>query len=292
MGRFAIPHLMRYIVFGNALVYLIAMVYPEIVYFLNFMPTMILRGQVWRLFSFVFVPTLGSPFSAILSLFCYYWIGAALERTMGAFRFGMYYMVGWLAVIISGFALYFIFPGDPIALIYSQMSYFNQTLFISMATLFPNVGILMFFFIPLKAKWAGIISAAFIVVEFITAALPIKILILVSFLPYLLFFLPGFFKGLKDKNRRREFERKMAYGQNMREQAQRRQNAGPFRYNISNIEGKDPEAGKIIKQAFHRCCICGITEIDDPEMSFRYCSSCNGNFEYCENHIRNHEHKV
>lgn len=41
----------------------------------------------------------------------------------------------------------------------------------------------------------------------------------------------------------------------------------------------------------HRCEVCGITEVDDPNMEFRYCSKCFSNKCYCKNHIKNHEHK-
>ena len=45
------------------------------------------------------------------------------------------------------------------------------------------------------------------------------------------------------------------------------------------------------KEVIHKCVVCGITEKEDPKMDFRYCSKCSGKKCYCENHIRNHEHK-
>lgn len=42
----------------------------------------------------------------------------------------------------------------------------------------------------------------------------------------------------------------------------------------------------------HRCTVCGRTEKDAPDLQFRYCSKCHGNFEYCEDHIRDHEHRT
>ena len=35
---------------------------------------------------------------------------------------------------------------------------------------------------------------------------------------------------------------------------------------------------------------CGRTELDHPELEFRYCSKCNGNYEYCQDHLFTHEH--
>lgn len=50
-------------------------------------------------------------------------------------------------------------------------------------------------------------------------------------------------------------------------------------------------AVKVEKKAKHRCEVCGRTEKEVPDMMFRYCSKCEGSFEYCEDHIQNHEHR-
>ena len=40
----------------------------------------------------------------------------------------------------------------------------------------------------------------------------------------------------------------------------------------------------------HKCAICDRTELDCPEMQFRFCSKCDGNYEYCEEHLYTHTH--
>lgn len=42
--------------------------------------------------------------------------------------------------------------------------------------------------------------------------------------------------------------------------------------------------------AVHRCAICGRTELDDPNLEFRYCSKCEGNYEFCQDHLFLHIH--
>ena len=44
------------------------------------------------------------------------------------------------------------------------------------------------------------------------------------------------------------------------------------------------------KGYLHKCAVCGITDADDPNMEFRYCSKCNGYYCYCMKHINNHVH--
>ena len=61
----------------------------------------------------------------------------------------------------------------------------------------------------------------------------------------------------------------------------------------------DPKHGKIIniykpsdQKAMHKCAICGRTEKDDDSLEFRFCSKCNGSYEYCSDHLYTHEHKT
>lgn len=42
--------------------------------------------------------------------------------------------------------------------------------------------------------------------------------------------------------------------------------------------------------AMHECAVCHRTELDDPELEFRYCSKCDGNYEYCQDHLFTHKH--
>ena len=40
----------------------------------------------------------------------------------------------------------------------------------------------------------------------------------------------------------------------------------------------------------HKCTICGKTDKDDENMMFRYCSKCEGNYEFCQEHLYTHVH--
>lgn len=293
----AIPHLMRYIIFGSALVYVLYLFYPEVVFYLNFVPEAVLKGQVWRLITFIFIPNLGNPLLVLLSLYCYYWIGSALESVLGSFKFTFFYLVGIIAII----AVLWIF-GYSISnynTFIAQTSFLNQSMFLALAMLFPDRGILLMYFIPVKAKWAGLISLGFIVYEFIITDLSGRMLILASFLGLVLFFLPGLIRNLKDSRRRRGYQKAAESGYRGYRTgggspfgAGSQRGGSPFGGSSqgSAAPRTDRAEGKVQRVAFHRCHTCGITDLDNPNMTFRYCSSCNGNYEYCENHIHNHQH--
>jgi len=41
-----------------------------------------------------------------------------------------------------------------------------------------------------------------------------------------------------------------------------------------------------------RCSICGKTDLSDPSMEFRYCTTCEPSRCYCMEHVKAHEHVV
>lgn len=275
IGRFAIPHLMRYIIFANVAVCLISLVQPSVLYALILDRNAVLSGQVWRLISFIFIPPMGGNILlTALSLYCYYWIGSALEATWGTFKFNLFYFIGILATIAA--SMIFNVPGVP--------TYLNQVLFLALASLYPNQRVLLMYFIPIKSMWAGIVSAAFLAYDFF--AIPfVRPLIGAALVSYLLFFVPVLIRSLQYRKRRKDYERMIrpqGYGH-----AQQAAKPRP----AAAADRRDSDRGKIIKGVpFHKCHVCGITDVDDPDMTFRYCSQCNGNYEYCENHLHNHEH--
>lgn len=259
IGKYAIRNLMLYIILGNIAVYLLCMFNTSLVFYLYLDPHAVLSGQVWRLITFLFIPPSVSYtqlFMVAISLYFYYFIGRMLENQWDAFRFNVYYFIG----VICTIAVSLIFK------VTGSTSYLNESLFLAFATLFPEMQVLLFFFIPIKVKWMGIIAAALMIVQFITGDWGTKLMILASFLNYILFFGPILWDKIKYGRRKEQYFKKVNYR-------------------------KEGGKGKIIQDvAFHRCCICGKTEKDDPNMQFRYCSQCDGSREYCMDHLYDHVH--
>ncbi|MBP5179251.1 MAG: hypothetical protein J6066_06720, partial [Lachnospiraceae bacterium] len=107
-----------------------------------------------------------------------------------------------------------------------------------------------------------------------------------SMLNFLILFISLRKKGFSPMNPARR-----AFQQSMRQQAARRAAAAGA--------GRDAERGKVINiykpsesKAMHKCAICGRTEKDDDSLEFRFCSKCNGSYEYCSDHLYTHEHKT
>lgn len=258
-GKFAIPNLMTYVVLGNAIIFLLVSLgigrWDDFVFYWPY----VLNGQWWRIFSFIFIPESMSLIWIIFTVMLYYYVGSALERAWGTFKFNLYYFTGVLGTLIV--AIIFGIP--------ATATYINLSLFLGFATLFPDLQFMIYFIIPIKAKYMAIFYFVILGIDVINGGLPVLILVAFSLLNYFLFFGVS---AIKNKRLRQ----KGYAGQRQFKQAQR----------------KDIQKGtkEPIKVAFHKCSVCGRTELDDPELEFRYCSSCNGHHEYCMDHLRDHEH--
>ena len=268
--NFGIPDLMKYIALGNVAVFVIDQLFHYYgTLFLMFNPILIGHGQVWRLVTFLFVPVAtggGSMFTRTLffglSTFFYYWIGSALERQWGTTRFNVFYFLGAILNVAIGFAMQSSIT----------MYYVNMSMFFSFATLYPDMQVLLYGIIPLKVKWLAWLDAALFAFDigfsvtsgdWITAILPI-----IAILNYLIFFWEDLM-GLLNRGKQRAAHR-----------------VNPQTINFKKAQKEVQER----RGYLHKCAVCGVTDADDPDMEFRYCSKCNGYYCYCMDHINSHTH--
>ena len=263
--RFGIPNLMLIIVIGNAAVWLLTKMDTtgQLVSLLSGSAQGILHGQVWRLVTYVFVPTEASPIWLLVMLYFYYWIGSCLEREWGNGKFTIYYVSGMLLTAIYGVVLSAILGRDVIV----STTYLNLSMFFAFATLYPDMQVLLFFIIPIKVKYLAYVDAALFVLGIITTAFPLNLRPAVAVLNYLVYcgdWLFDFFRPSHVRQRQKTVNFKREARRIQREQANK-----PYHY---------------------KCAVCGRTDTDYPELEFRYCSRCVGYHCFCQDHINNHVH--
>ena len=264
-GRFAIPNLTFWLIGAWVLGFIIQYTMPQVQQLLTLEPYMILRGQVWRLVSWLLIPPAVNILFLIFFLSCYYFIGTSLEQAIGTFRYNVYLIGGLLFSVLGSFLLYgvyFIFTKIPVTGIgyYFSTGYVTMSLFLAFAAIFPNVEFRLYFIIPIKAKWLGIVDAVWLGFSFLVSNWAGKVAILASLLNFLIFF---FSTRNYHRISPKEIHRKQVYRQQMR------------------------SAQGVTK---HKCAICGRTEEDGAELEFRFCSKCEGNYEYCQDHLFTHQH--
>ncbi len=196
----------------------------------------------------------GHPIFIALALYITWSFGSWLEGEMGNTAYSWYVYTGYFLIMVGGL----LFP------LYINGWFLQLSLFFALAYINPNEQIYFFFVIPMKMWIMAVILSAFALYP------PVAILIqtgsptgfiapLFAYGNFLLFFGPRFLKerksGAVSRQRFREFK---------------------------------AVASKPV--TIHKCHICGKTEADDPEMDFRYCAQCEGDYEYCMDHLHSHEH--
>lgn len=268
LGRHAIPNLILWLLAGYAIGFTLAYTAPEVLSLMTLEPYYILRGQVWRLITWVLMPPDTSLLFAVIMMLFYYQLGQSLERTWGSFRFNVYIFGGIFFTVIGAFVLYGIFyalNGVPVTGMgaFFTTNYINMSIFLAFAVCYPNMQVYLYFIVPVKMKWLAVVYGGLIVFSLIQTNWAGAVAIISSLLNFLVFYV-----STRDFHRisPKEIHRRQAFKSQMRQSA--------------------PRPG-ITK---HKCAICGRTEKDDPALEFRFCSKCEGNYEYCQDHLFSHQH--
>jgi len=178
-GRYIPENLTLYLIFGQIAAYFLTALYPELMSVFILRGDMILAGQVWRMFTYLFKPVSDSLFFAAFVLYIFYLYGSVLERTWGSFKYFIYILISYAANTL----LAFMFPQTSLS-----NGYLFTSLFFAFAWLFPNFQLLLFFILPVKIKWLALVAAAGISLSFLSGPLTTKILILTSLSNFFIFF--------------------------------------------------------------------------------------------------------
>ena len=263
-GRYAIRNLTMYLLAGYAIGYLLSFTMPQLLTYFTLEPALILKGQVWRLLSWVIIPPNDNIILVIFMMLLYYSLGNTLESYWGAFRYNVYIFSGILFTVIGAFIVNGLIGGiTGFGSLYSTY-YINMSIFLACASIMPDYQLLLYGIIPIKMKWLAILDVVLLAVDAVQGGLIIRIVIIASLLNFIIFF----------------FCNRNLRGHSPKQAARRKK----FQKQISRPQNQYAGGAK------HRCAVCGRTELDDPTLEFRYCSKCNGNYEYCQDHLFTHEH--
>lgn len=273
LGRYAISNLTLYIIGTYVLGYLLEFFAGNLISYFYLDPYLILHGQVWRLVTWLLVPPWQFSILILITLWFYYSIGNTLERSWGTFRYNFYIFSGILTTIVGSFVLYGIsvlLYGGQMGAMYSHLYagafstyYISMSIFLGFALTYPDMQVLLMFVIPIKMKYLAAVDVVLLVYSMIQpgSSWGIRVVILSSLLNVLIFFLATRrYHSISP----REVRRKQVYRRQMRQAS---------------------------GSAKHKCAVCGRTEQDGDNLEFRYCSKCDGNYEYCQDHLFTHTHK-
>lgn len=291
-GRYAIKNLSLYMVICFSIGYLLLFLFPDIYTKLLFSPALIFANhEYWRIFTWIFTVPGSFQYVTILLLFAYYFIGNSIERSIGTFLYNVYIIGGailtTIGMLISGaifckeagvFAQPEVFVNEINSNTYLTMAFSNiwptyyivTGIYLCFGYIFKDSYLMLAFLIPVRARYIMYIDLIWLAYEFYVQDMQGRTVIVCLLISFMLLILV-----LKKYNRN---------GHRMTSaQIKRRK----------EYQKKVKENEKVIQMpgvSRHKCAICGKTEKDDFEMEFRFCSKCNGNYEYCSEHLYTHEH--
>jgi hypothetical protein len=252
-GDFAIPHLTLILVGFQCFTFVMALTQPEFVLKLVLTHDGLFAGQWWRVFTVLVMPPSTNPSYLIFILFFvyfFYLMGSALEAQWGTFQYNLYLLIGYLAT-----ALTVLIPGAIVT-----NTYLMTSVFLAFAFLFPDFQILLFFILPVKVKWLGLVAWIMYLVMFLVGPWETKAEIAAGVVNFGIFFHEDLIQSIRGYPRK-------------------------YRGQMERARAREE------KPPMHVCAVCGVTEQSDKKMEFRYCPQCKGTPAYCINHISNHQHR-
>ena len=247
-GFLAVPGLLRYVALLTALVFILYKFDRSYLALIDLNPDAVRHGQVWRLFTYIFIPQLGSLipapdwFNAAFSVLFLIWVGDRLEQAWGSFKLTLFFLIGAIGTTVAAF-----FFGAKFS-----NAMLMSSLFFAFARFYPDVVIFFAYLLPLKVKWIAWGYGAILLWQFLVGSMQLRSALIVAFANYLLFFGPEIFREARHRGevsaRRRRFE----------------------------------EHSRSEAEPLHKCAVCGATELTDPNLDFRV--SRDGE-EYCTAHL-------
>jgi hypothetical protein len=138
-------------------------------------------------------------------------------------------------------------------------AFIGGSVFLAFAYLYPGFVIVLFFILPVQIKWLALVTWIGYFWTLAFAPWPAKAMVLAAISNFLLFFGHEIFWRAYHHKRRMEWDAR-------------------------TLAKRD--------KPFHNCAICGANERTHPKMDFRYCTKCEGAYEYCSDHLATHEHVV
>ena len=295
IGKYAVPKLINYLIGGYAVGYLFEFLAQVLgfsfITYLTLEPYYIIHEfQIWRIITWVLIAPQQNILFALIMMFFYWQLGTVLEQTWGTFKFNVYIFGGIIFTVIGAFVLYGVdgfLNGAPVMIgAYFSTYYINMSIFLAFAMSYPDMQILLYFLIPVKMKWMAVVYGVLIFFEFFSVGWAGRVAIISSLLNFLIFFVTTRnWRSISPKEQMRKARYRQATGGGFggfsgfgNENAKREQ---------GTRQGQPPRQQPVGR---HKCAICGRTDVSNPELTFRFCSKCNGNYEYCNDHLFTHRH--
>jgi hypothetical protein len=177
--NWGIPNITLHLVIGQSLVFLLAMTERIDLNFVPLVPALVLKGEVWRIVTFLFMPATFHPIFIVFALYLFYLMGTALENYWGTFRYNIFLLIAYIATI----AVSFLTPYSA-----STNAFIGGSVFLAFAILNPDFQLALFFILPIKIKWLALLTWGLYLFRLIFGSWNERLLVLASICNLVVFF--------------------------------------------------------------------------------------------------------
>ena len=229
LGRFAIPGLIRMIVILNAVVFLLGKTNPALLPWLDLNIEGVRHGEIWRLFTYILIPNPSSYLWILFALGFLWMIGEGLERSWGAFRLNLFYLLGMLGTTLAALAFGAQFSNTML----------NFSLFFAFAWFYPDMEVYVMAILPVRVKWLAWFLAGVLMLQFVGGTASFRMALVASLANFAIFFGPELISQARHRRKVTDRRRQM-------------------------VENSIPE-----DEPLHQCAVCKRSDITNPELDFR-----------------------
>lgn len=143
-----------------------------------FDPQLVLQGEWWRFFAF---PTLNEPIYLLFFCMYVYFAFGTLEQSWGEAPTTIYTLFSYTMAIVAS-----LITGKPLPIWIHVL----ENVSLAFGTLFPDIEFLLFFVLPVKAKWLAFFAGAIFLYQFVVGSGSDRLFLFLTLLPYFVFFAP------------------------------------------------------------------------------------------------------
>ncbi len=146
-----------------------------------FDPDRIFAGEWWRLFAFPLSPSLDNPLWLLFYVLYVYYVLNGLEQVWGDKNTTLFVALAYLCTCLAACLVH-----RPIFVWF----YILENAGLAFGTLFPRVEFLLFFILPVQARWLALAAGGVFFFHWIMGDVREKVFLSIVLLPYFLFFSP------------------------------------------------------------------------------------------------------
>ena len=152
---FILTYLPDYLRISRAPLNFITILFALNINFPNNIPS-VNNGAYWQILTSMFLH--GNLFHILFNMYGLYIFGKPINKMWGDLKFYLFYLMCGICANILSFIFFYLTKFNPVSLIGASGAVY--AILLAFAAYFPDTKLLLFFFIPMKVKWAILLFTA------------------------------------------------------------------------------------------------------------------------------------